>query len=59
MTDRKVNQMQHVKTFIAPNMDYLETQINKYLDTYDVTIVNTSLAGKGNSWVALVTFIEN
>ena len=51
--------MQHVKTFIAPNMDYLETQINKYLDTYDVTIVNTSLAGKGNSWVALVTFIEN
>ena len=42
--------MQHVRTFVAPNMYQIES---------DVTIVNTSIASDGQTCSALVTFVEN
>lgn len=51
--------MQHVRTFVAPNMYRIESEINNYLELYNVTIVNTSIAGDGQTCSALVTFVEN
>lgn len=51
--------MQHVRTFVAPNMYQIESEINNYLELYDVTIVNTSIASDGQTCSALVTFVEN
>ena len=59
MTNRKVKVMQHVRTFVAPNMYQIESELNNYLELYDVTIVNTSIASDGQTCSALVTFVEN